>query len=158
MHYLGQPPLSEYFARLNLVQRVIALRYLCDRLMRAGLIEAIVGEDLAYRLTWQGKQRLSRASLHRATIPLLPSWDGHWRAVIFHLPGEKNAKRQAIRLELKRLGLVCVRPGFWIYPFPFADIAEQLVTVYNAQTDMAYLEITQTGHDTLWQSYFAELL
>ena len=156
--YLSQPPMSDYFAGLNPARQMIALQYLYNHLAKDGLISETADGNRPYQITARGVQRLQKARLQKATIPRPDSWDGRWRAVIFYMSGQENAKRQAVRLELKRLGLVCIQPGFWIHPFPFEDIANRLATVYGVHTTMAYLEINQTGHDVAWRSHFAELL
>lgn len=73
------------------------------------------------KLTDSGKQRLLKLSMENIVLPNPAVWDGKWRIVIFDIPNELNAAREALREKIKGLGFKQLQRSVWVYPYECKD-------------------------------------
>ncbi len=58
-------------------------------------------------------------------------WDGQWRMVIFDIPTRYRTGRDALRLNLKRLGFTQLQKSIWITPYECKPEVQALRVMYG---------------------------
>ncbi len=86
-----------------------ALSLALKRLRNGGLIELVSDQNLIFRLTDKGQEKVVLASLGEKT----ERWDGKWRLVIFDVPEKRRAARDALRRKLKDWQFVQFQQSVW---------------------------------------------
>jgi phenylacetic acid degradation operon negative regulatory protein len=89
-----------------------------SRVARRGLLEATgAGRSRGYRMTDAARvlqeQRLRQFSAFGQPPP---PWDGKWTVVLYSVPEDDRALRQALRTRLTRAGFGALRDGVWGTP------------------------------------------
>ena len=79
------------------------------RLRERGLIDFVNDDQLAYRLTDKGRQKVVWQSL----IIKDEKWDGKWRFVIFDIPEKRREARNLLRSSLKNWGFIKWQQSVW---------------------------------------------
>ncbi|OGG74886.1 CRISPR-associated endonuclease Cas2 [Candidatus Kaiserbacteria bacterium RIFCSPLOWO2_01_FULL_50_24] len=51
-------------------------------------------------------------------------WDKKWRLILFDIPTEDRAKRNAFRFFIKHIGAIMLQKSVWVYPF---DCSERII-------------------------------
>lgn len=88
------------------------------RLRKRKIIDVFEKDNRVHiQLTEKGKKRMISANLNEVTIINPAVWDDKWRMVMFDIPEEKRAARNALRDRLKQLGLFQFQKSVWIYPY-----------------------------------------
>lgn len=68
-------------------------------------------------LTKKGKEKAGKYIIDDLEIEKPKKWDKKWRIVIFDIPNETKAKREAFRGKLKELGFYKLQQSAWICPY-----------------------------------------
>lgn len=80
-----------------------------QRLRDQGLVELVSDNQLAFRLTDSGKDRVLWAKMKLGD----EKWDGKWRLVIWDVPEKRRLTRDLLRYKLKQLGFVQWQRSVW---------------------------------------------
>jgi len=68
-------------------------------------------------LTGKGKQRVYLERLKRAdNLKKRQKWDGKWRLLMYDIPSNRRAKRDALRWFIQHIGFVHLQHSVWIFP------------------------------------------
>lgn len=125
-----------------------------DKLKARGLIEVIKSND-AYRI--EMTQDGFNMQLHRRFVNLkLPRamrWDGKWRIVMFDIPEQARASRDALRRKLKLLGFAEFQKSVFVYPYA-CDEEIQFTLSYFEISDHVYLLTSEINPDSRLRSKF----
>ncbi|MFI5916890.1 PaaX family transcriptional regulator C-terminal domain-containing protein [Dactylosporangium sp. NPDC051541] len=121
----------------------VAARTSISRLARRGVLEGSrQGRYSSYRLTVDAAVDLSDGGTAIVTAGANPSsWDGVWTVVVFSMPEQESARRQALREHLRWSGYAPLYDGVWVSPHPLppggraelATTALGAVTVFRAR-------------------------
>lgn len=87
-----------------------ALALVLKRLREQGLVELISDQELVYRLTDSGKDKV----LWMKMMLEDELWDGKWRVVVWDIPEKRRAARDLLRYKLKWLGFKQLQKSVWI--------------------------------------------
>jgi len=89
-----------------------------SRVARRGLLEPVgAGRSRAYRMTGAAQAVQEQRSRQFVTFGHPPpSWDGKWTLVLYSVPEDDRALRQALRTRLTRAGFGAMRDGVWGTP------------------------------------------
>ncbi len=79
------------------------------RLREKGFVELLTGQELALRLTDQGKSQALRIKMRQDD----EVWDGKWRLVIWDIPEKRRKARDLFRHQLKLLGFTMIQKSVW---------------------------------------------
>lgn len=77
-------------------------------------------------LTEEGRKKAGWLQINHLVIKKQKRWDRKWRLIIFDIPHDHRAKREALRGLIKRLGLYPLQKSVWIYPYDCCDEIELL--------------------------------
>lgn len=135
-----------------------------SRLTRRGALERDQqGRRTAYRLSPSCALHLAYGARQIATYGAdAESWDGAWTIVMYSVPHAHHADREALRSELRWLGLAPLYDGVWLSPSPlpdhatdiFAGIGSATVTAFRARrTELPH----NAGRDPLGAWNLAEI-
>lgn len=70
-------------------------------------------------LSEKGKRRVREVEYENLQIPILKTWDGKWRIVIFDIPNTlQKSIRNAFTTKLKKLGFCLLQKSVWVHPYP----------------------------------------
>ena len=69
-------------------------------------------------LTEKGKQTASRFDPDNLSIPQPNHWDKKWRVIIYDIPDNKKAARDALRRKLYELSFKEWQKSVFIHPYP----------------------------------------
>jgi phenylacetic acid degradation operon negative regulatory protein len=127
-----------------------------SRLSRRGVIESRrQARHSSCRLTPSMADSLALGGAAIAAFPAAAElWDGHWTLVAFSLPQNGDARRRALRNQLRWLGYTPLYDALWVSPLaPLDGMAENLartglgmITVFRAR----WVELDGvTGRDPL---------
>ena len=90
------------------------------------------------KLTNKGKKRILKLSLEGVSIQRPKIWDKKWRVVIFDVPNEFNAAREALRRKMKELGFKQLQKSVWICPY---DCEDEILFIAETFSVEEYVEI-----------------
>lgn len=84
-------------------------------------------------LSEEGRQRALTYKLDEMRITIPKQWDGKWRIIIFDVPESKKKIRDALRFQLRRLGLKELQKSVFIHPYPCDDEIDFIIEFYQAR-------------------------
>lgn len=96
-----------------------ALYYLKKRKI-IKIVEMSNGET-RIELTERGRKRKIQYDIENLKMSGTVPWDGKWRMLMFDIPEQKKAAREALREKLKDLGFIQFQRSVWIYPYSCQD-------------------------------------
>ena len=100
------------------------------------------GDRIRIFLTEKGLRRKLSYNLNRLQIKKPEKWDGKWRLVMFDIPEDKKAARDALRAKLKDLKFIQFQKSVWLYPHPCALEIDALAETFNVADCITYLTVT----------------
>lgn len=109
---------------------------------------------VSYALTSTGKKILSEDRIWKSSIPKPKKWDGKWRLVMFDIPVDARKRRDAFRLRLKHLGLVCYQNSVWIYPYPLDEIVGDVCDFYYLSGCVSFIVAESLTGETKLRKHF----
>jgi len=93
-------------------------RDLVKRMTKEGHVQRVLIEGMVhFRITQKGRQQLIKN--YPAIKMREKKWDGFWRVVVFDVPEEKRKERDALRLQLKKLGFGRLQDSTYLSPYDF---------------------------------------
>lgn len=116
--------------------------------------------SLKIQLSVKGLYRLQKSFIDQLTIPTEKPWDGRWYIVLYDIPARHSQSRYLLTAQLKRLGFMMVQGSTWVYPYPFAEVIQKVVTYTNLQPFVSYCTATDFDPNTSrkLKRHFAELI
>jgi len=82
-------------------------------------------------LTEKGKETAIEYDTKRLKPKKLKKWDGKWRIVVFDIPENRRAKRDAFRARIKKMGFLEMQKSVWISPVDYKKEIEYLADTFN---------------------------
>ncbi len=92
-------------------------------------------------LTEEGKERAIQYNIGEMKIERPAEWDGRWRVVLFDIPENRRAARDALRNKIKYLGFFEMQKSVFVYPFPCKDEIDFIVEFFEIRSYVRYAEI-----------------
>lgn len=86
-----------------------ALSQALKRLRENGLIEFVSDEEISFKLTDKGREKI----LIDQMMSDEKKWDGKWRLLIFDIPEKRRGVRDLLRRKLKDWGFVHFQQSVW---------------------------------------------
>lgn len=71
-------------------------------------------------------------------------WDKMWRIVMYDIPENKRAKRDAVRANLQTLGFYGLRSGVWVHPAECAQLLDSIKKLHSLD-DSSLISVTATN-------------
>ena len=105
-------------------------------------------------LTLAGWKRVQRFKVKNLQVARPASWDKKWRMVMFDIPERFKVSRNAITVQLKKMGFVQLQRSVWVYPFECQDEIGMLSQLYGVDHFMVYLVVEYTNADNLLFAHF----
>jgi hypothetical protein len=118
-------------------------------------VERTSARSVKLFLTLAGWRRVQRHRIRNMTIPRPERWDGRWRLVMFDIPERFKVGRNAVTIELKRLGMFQLQRSVWVYPFDCQDQIGMLSQLYGVDQFMVYMVVDFTNADAELRSHFS---
>ncbi len=69
-------------------------------------------------------------------------WDGMWRVVLFDIPERQRKAREALRTDLKQLGLRELQKSVFVHPYPCGDEVDFIIELYQLRPFVRQLVAT----------------
>lgn len=112
---------------------------------------------ITVRITKQGlfstKNKILR--LLPSTIPRPKRWDKQWRLIMFDIPTEHRATRNAFRTLIRRIGAVQLQKSVWIYPFDCSEQIELFKRFFELSGEELRVAIASyVGEDSKFRTLF----
>jgi len=90
-------------------------------------------------LTEKGRETAIGYDTKKLKRKKLKKWDGKWRIVIFDIPEDRRAKRDAFRTRLKRLGFLELQKSVWISPIDYEREINYLIEVFDISSYVNFI-------------------
>lgn len=90
-------------------------------------------------LTGKGRKKALRYKLEELKIKIPFKWDKKWRLVIFDIPEKYRKGRDALRSELKKLGMEELQKSVFVHPYECEDEINFVVEVFNIRSYVRYI-------------------
>ncbi len=121
-------------------------------------VQKLTGSESAVSVTLSGWRRIQKYQMQRLAIAAPKRWDGRWRFVLFDIPEEKRAARNALSGRLKKLGLWQCQRSCWVYPFECTEQVMAIARPYHIDQYITYLVAERTNIELRLRRAFAGLL
>ena len=105
-------------------------------------------------LTKLGEKHALKYDPDSILIPMPVRWDKKWRIIVFDIPERKRKARDALRLEMKKLGFLELQKSVWVYPYDCRDAVDFLVEFFEVRTCVRYLVVSEISHDADLRMHF----
>ncbi len=93
------------------------------RLRENGFVELISDEELAARITDEGKTKALWAKMKLED----EKWDGKWRIIMWDIPEKRRKARDLLRHQLKQLGFIRFQNSIWVSKKNCADLLNEYI-------------------------------
>ena len=137
------------FGRKNKISKegFYRLRKSIYNLKRQRLIEYVgtKNEEDIYSFTNTGKAKLKKFIFNEMAIPAPKKWNRQIYLIMFDIPHNKKAARDALRRKLQELGCFSFQKSVWAHPFPCYEEIMYIADVFGVAK---YVEIVETKNLT----------
>jgi hypothetical protein len=82
------------------------------------------------------------------------TWDKKWRIVIYDIPHNKKAARDALRLKLRELGFKEWQKSVFIHPYPCRDQINFIIEFFDVRPYVRYAELVNPTNEAELKLYF----
>lgn len=145
-------PIQKYFKKIDKRQRERKLKKTLIYMKSQGLVKGDYEHGL--QLTEKGRDRAERTDLGQIRIQTPKRWDKKWRVVLYDVPEDKKAGRDALTRKLKELNFYQLQKSVWVYPFECKNEIESIGAVYEIDRYITYLESEYiAGQDILIKKF-----
>ena len=110
------------------------------RLREKGFVELISDEQLAFRITDSGRDKILWEKMKQET-----EWDGKWRLVIWDIPEKRRSARDLLRSKLKQLGFVQWQKSIWASKKNCTDILRKFIKDIGIEDWVKVIESDNVG-------------
>ncbi|MBI4159666.1 hypothetical protein HY504_00705 [Candidatus Wolfebacteria bacterium] len=93
--------------------------------------------------------RIDEIQLKKPTI-----WDKKWRLIMFDIPHNKKASRDALRAKLRQLDFYPLQKSVFVTPYPCEDEIDFIGSVFGVRSHILILSLPTFSEDGTWQNYF----
>jgi len=133
------------WAKLNMPEVVKSFREFHER----RLVTWVEHDDgsITITLTKQGEIHAMRQKIDSMELRKPLVWDKKWRLVVFDIPENKRAERDALRKKLKELGLRELQRSLLITQFPCKDEINFIVEFFELRPYVRFLECNEITPD-----------
>jgi DNA-binding transcriptional regulator PaaX len=108
-------------------------------------------------LSDNGKNKILQFNLDKMEIKKPAKWDKIWRMVIFDIPENLKAGRNALSAKLKNLGFYPLQKSVFIFPYECKNEVDFIVEIFNLRPYVRFLIVKETDIDLDLKNHF-ELL
>lgn len=105
-------------------------------------------------LTEKGKEKAIRFNPDYLKIKKPTNWDKRWRMVIYDIPDQKKAARDALRLKLNELGFKEWQKSVFIHPYPCRDEIDFIIEFFEIRPYVRYAELINPTNEAELRLYF----
>jgi DNA-binding transcriptional regulator PaaX len=109
-------------------------------------------------LTLAGWRRVQRYRVQKLAIKQPSHWDHRWRIVMFDIPERFKTSRNAVTIELKKLGFFQLQRSVWVHPFECQSEVGMLSQLYGVDQFMVYMNVEYTNAHATIHNHFISLL
>lgn len=112
------------------------------RLYESKLISHRENKDgsVSIGLNREGRRVALRYKADEMTIPVPSRWDHKWRVVLFDVPEKHKRLRDALRNQLRQLGLQEFQKSVFVHPYECRDEIDFVIELYNARPYVRFIE------------------
>lgn len=94
-------------------------------------------------ITRQGREIILQYKVDEIKLQIPKRWDGKWRLVMFDVPHESKAARDALRRKLLDLKFYPLQKSVFITPYPCEDEIEFISAVFNVRPHVLILYVSR---------------
>lgn len=125
-------------------------------LKRQGMVKTKYdGRQFHISLTDKGKKMINKYRLDDLEIKKSTTWDKKWRILIFDVPQEQRSKREALRGNLKKLGLFMLQKSVWVCPYEFGEVVDMLRNFFGfGPEEMKIIMASEIENDRPVRKFF----
>lgn len=105
-------------------------------------------------LTEKGRKRALRYRMEELSIKTSVRWDKKWRLVIFDIPEKYRKARDALRYELKKLGMKELQKSVFVHPYNCEDEINFIVEVFDIRPYIRYITATKITNEEELKLHF----
>jgi DNA-binding transcriptional regulator PaaX len=151
-----EKPLDKLMRGVDRRERERELRRTLGYMRSRGLI----ADNYLYgiKLTKNGRARLRRVNISQLRIQSMPTWDGRWRLIFYDIPEKHKPGRDALTLQLRRLGCYQIQKSIWLHPFPCEDVIVSVCGHYKLEKYVTYTECLSLDNQKTLINYFRKKL
>lgn len=92
-------------------------------------------------LTEKGRRSLRHFQLDSMSLPKEKRWNGIWHLVVFDIPEQRKAGRDALSHILQSLGVFHLQRSVFIYPYDFRDEVQFIAETFGVLPYVFYMEV-----------------
>lgn len=104
------------------------------------LVRKVINGREELVISKKGQQALGDSELDALSITRQNRWDGRWRVVMFDIPEEKRAARNALTAHLKGIGMYPIQRSAFVTPFPCVSAVRALADHYDVMKHLFMIE------------------
>ena len=121
------------------------LRRVIKRLYQSNLVASKTNPDgtESLILSDDGKRRALRYHFDKMQIPKPAKWDKLWRIVIFDIPEDQKAGRDALARKLKILGFYPIQKSVFILPYKCKNEIEYIAEMFNVKPFVRFMTVKE---------------
>ncbi len=117
------------------------VRQFVNRMEEQELIKrSIKNKQKCYVLTDRGRRFVLKYNIDKLQLNKQKRWDGRWRIIIFDIPENKKAARDALRRKFNKLGMLQLQKSVFVYPFDCKKEIDFVSDFFGVANDILYLE------------------
>ncbi len=105
-------------------------------------------------LTKQGKEKMLLYQIDEIKLDISGRWDGEWRLVMFDVPHQFKAGRDALRKKLLDLKCYPIQKSVFITPYSCEDEVDFIASVFNVRKYVLILYVSHFEGEEKLKHYF----
>jgi DNA-binding transcriptional regulator PaaX len=131
-------PLMKFWKHMDKRQKEHELQQIIYGMKSRGYL---VGEyEHGLQLTEKARHRLQKIGFEALQATPHKRWDKLWRIVIYDIPEEHKAARNALTQKLRNYGCFQLQKSTWITPFPCREDIATITAHFGVDTYVTYFE------------------
>jgi DNA-binding transcriptional regulator PaaX len=146
--------LGDYF-RKNRFEREKFLRDL-KRLQHRELINFYESENggVTLKLTKLGREIVLSYKLDEIKLNKNRKWDGVWRLIMFDIPHEKKAARDAFRQKILSMGFYPIQKSAFLIPYECENEIDFIASIFNIRNYILIFNVKNFEGETKLRNHF----
>jgi len=96
--------------------------------------------SVSITLNREGRKVALHYKLDEIKIPKPTRWDQQWRVIIFDIPEKQRKLRDALRVQLRQLGLQELQKSVFVHPYECRNEIDFIIELYNARLYVRFIE------------------
>ncbi len=98
-------------------------------------------------LNREGQKIVLCYKLDEMKIPKPSRWDRKWRVILFDIPEKQKRLRDALRMQLQRLGLKEFQKSVFVHPYECRNEIDFVIELYNARPYVRFVEAAHIDNE-----------